>query len=134
MEQERRYDFSLRWSEEDAAFLATCSSFPDLSAFGSTPEEALAEARVVLEMLIEEYRDEGVPLPEPHSYTPHSGQVRLRMPKSLHRSLAERAEREGVSLNTLMVSVLSASGTWPAPQQDSQSVFAQDRPSQVTDS
>jgi len=32
----------------------------------------------------------------------------MRMPKSLHRRLAETAEREGVSLNQYIVSLLSA--------------------------
>jgi antitoxin HicB len=37
----------------------------------------------------------------------YSGKVNLRMPRSLHRDLARRAEEEGVSLNQLMVVVLA---------------------------
>lgn len=37
----------------------------------------------------------------------HSGQLRLRMPSSLHRELAEQAEKEGVSLNSYLVYLLS---------------------------
>lgn len=36
-----------------------------------------------------------------------SGQLRLRIPKSLHARLALMAEKEGVSLNLLMVHLLS---------------------------
>lgn len=37
----------------------------------------------------------------------YSGKVNLRMPKSLHRALARRAEEEGVSLNQFMVVALA---------------------------
>ncbi len=37
----------------------------------------------------------------------YSGQFRLRLPKSLHKHLAERAKAEGVSLNQLCVHILS---------------------------
>jgi len=37
----------------------------------------------------------------------YSGKWQLRGPKSLHRRLGERAKREGVSLNTLAVTLLS---------------------------
>lgn len=37
----------------------------------------------------------------------HSGRLLLRMPKGLHAALAERADAEKVSLNQLIVSVLS---------------------------
>jgi antitoxin HicB len=36
----------------------------------------------------------------------YSGKWQLRALKSLHRRLAERAKREGVSLNTLAVTLL----------------------------
>ncbi|MFW5735185.1 MAG: toxin-antitoxin system HicB family antitoxin [Oceanidesulfovibrio sp.] len=38
----------------------------------------------------------------------YSGQIRLRMPKTLHASLSRLAETEGVSLNTYLVHLLSA--------------------------
>jgi hypothetical protein len=39
--------------------------------------------------------------------TGESGNFRVRMPRRLHRELAEQAEREGVSLNTLVVAYLA---------------------------
>lgn len=39
--------------------------------------------------------------------TDFSGNIRLRLPEDLHRALAELAEAEGVSLNTMMVSLLA---------------------------
>ena len=46
----------------------------------------------------------------------YSGKVNLRMPRSLHRDLARRAEEEGVSLNQFMVVALArAVGEEPSP-------------------
>lgn len=39
--------------------------------------------------------------------TGDSGNVRVRMPRRLHRELAAQADREGVSLNTLIVTYLA---------------------------
>ena len=65
MEAIPHYSYNVHWSEEDAAYIATCPEFPDLSAFGATPAAALAEMQVVIEMALAAYRDEGWPLPEP---------------------------------------------------------------------
>jgi hypothetical protein len=37
----------------------------------------------------------------------NSGQIRVRMPNALHEQLAETAAKEGVSLNTLIVTLLA---------------------------
>jgi RNA polymerase sigma-B factor len=42
----------------------------------------------------------------------HSGRLLVRMPQSLHAELAETAEREGVSLNALVTSVLASGVGW----------------------
>lgn len=104
-----RYSYIVRWSDEDSAFIATCPEFPGVSAFGDTQSDACAEIEVALEAMIETYREEGWDLPEPAKRVEHSGQFRLRLPRSLHAKLAEAAETEGVSLNTL-ASTLIASG------------------------
>ena len=37
----------------------------------------------------------------------YSGQFKLRIPKSLHKSLTEHAKREGISMNQYCVYLLS---------------------------
>lgn len=53
-----------------------------------------------------EYED-GHDIPLPSYPEEYSGKFNLRLPRSLHRRLAESAEREGVSLNQYVVSLLS---------------------------
>ena len=46
--------------------------------------------------------EENIPIPEPAPDEDYSGKFVVRLPRSLHRQLAETAEREGVSLNQLV--------------------------------
>lgn len=106
-----KYGFSLRWSEEDSGFIATCPDFPGLSSFGETEDEALSEAKIALGLFVESLGESGDELPVPTQVTEYSGQIRFRMPKSLHGSLVQQSNNEGVSLNTWMVTLLSGSNS-----------------------
>lgn len=101
------YSISVFWSAEDNGFIALVSEFPGLSAFGETREEAVKEAEIALSGMIDLYQEEGDPLPDPTSLPGYSGQLRIRIPKDLHASLARNAQVQGVSLNTLIVHKLS---------------------------
>lgn len=102
-----KYSFNIAWSEEDEEFVATCPAFPGLSALGETEEEALTEAKVALRLFIKTCEEKSIPLPEPQIIQQYSGQFRVRLTKTLHRKLAQQAEVEGVSLNSLILSYLS---------------------------
>ena len=59
-----RYPVNIEWSEEDQEYMATCTAFPGLSAFGASEEEALREAKIALRGFIETYEANNMPLPE----------------------------------------------------------------------
>ena len=106
-------DIHVFFSDEDGVYFAVSPEFgPGLSAFGDTPEEALAEFRTVLEAAEEVYQEEGWELPRPRT---HSGQLRVRMPQSLHAQLSLMAQAERVSLNTLIVSHLAERAGYKRP-------------------
>lgn len=44
---------------------------------------------------------------EPDSLEKYSGQFKLRMPRSLHRALAEHSQQEGISMNQYCVYLLA---------------------------
>ncbi len=96
------------WSDEDEEFVAACPSFPGLSAYGETEEEALKEAKLALELFIESYQERGISLPEPHKAQQYSGQISLRLPKSLHRQSARMANDDVISLNQFLVNATQA--------------------------
>lgn len=101
------YSMRVFWSAEDEAFIAVCPELGDLSAFGKTHETAVHELRIAIKLAVQSLVEEGEPIPAPHVEPSYSGQFRVRLPRSLHARLAEQAGREGVSLNTLLVSKLS---------------------------
>ncbi len=99
------------WSDEDEGYIATIPEFPGLSAFGEDAEEAIEEAKIVLEGFLQVYKEDGCRIPEPQTLETYSGQTRLRIPKSLHAKLSQQAKREGVSLNTYLVQLLAENHT-----------------------
>ena len=101
------YSVRIVWSDEEEGYIATSPEFENLSAFGATPEEAAAQLETVVRAAIDTYRESGWTLPEPKRVHEYSGQLRVRLPKSLHGLLADEAERDGVSLNTLIVTLLA---------------------------
>lgn len=107
LELARRYPVAVCWSAEDGEYVATSSSFPYLSALAASQEEALAEFQTVLEAVIELAREDGTPLPDPSPARDYSGNLRVRLPKSLHRDLDTAAHADNVSLNTFIVTQLS---------------------------
>jgi predicted RNase H-like HicB family nuclease len=67
------YSFNLIWSKDDNGYIATIPEFPNLSAFGTTQEEALQEAQYALEGYIEEIQNNKDPLPDPICLSKFSG-------------------------------------------------------------
>ena len=51
--------------------------------------------------------EDGVPIPEPSKLEDYSGQFKLRIPKSLHKKLAEHSRQEGISMNQYCLYLLS---------------------------
>jgi RNA polymerase sigma-B factor len=62
-------------------------------------------------------RSVATPETEPAEQRPtHSGKLMVRMPATLHAELARVAEREGVSLNTLVTGTLAGAVGWRDPK------------------
>lgn len=102
-----KHAISIKWSDEDNGFIATIPGIKALSAFGAEREKALAELKIAAEAYFKALEEAGKPSPLPEKIVTYSGQLRLRMPKSLHAALSNGAEDEGISLNTYIVALLS---------------------------
>lgn len=90
--------------DEDEWFV----NYPDLSGCMTVVEAAAdipAMAQEIKELWLETALEEGFDIPEPVT-AEYSGKFVLRLPKSLHQSLAHRAEQEGTSLNSYVVHLL----------------------------
>ncbi|MCX5809930.1 MAG: type II toxin-antitoxin system HicB family antitoxin [Proteobacteria bacterium] len=99
--------------EEGGGFLITLPDLPGCMADGETPEEAFIEAKDAFECWIAAQVDMGRPVPEPkwrpeEDTTPKvSGKFVQRIPRTLHSKLVKRAKQEGVSLNTLVLTLIA---------------------------
>ena len=85
-------------------------SFPDLPGCitcGESLTAAAANAEDAKRAWLEAALAEGFSIPEPNGLEEYSGQFKLRIPKSLHRSLAEHSRQEGISMNQYCVYLLS---------------------------
>ena len=60
-----KYEIITYWSKEDDAFIAEVPELPGCMADGSTYQEALANAEVVISEWIETAREIGREIPEP---------------------------------------------------------------------
>ena len=99
------YRMEIYWDEDYWA-----AEFPDLPGLvaGSETWDGLQDAiDDAKQAWFESVLEHGDPIPEPHTQSAFSGKLVLRMPKSLHAEAARVAVREGVSLNTLLVTALS---------------------------
>jgi predicted RNase H-like HicB family nuclease len=59
------YHVNIFWSDEDGCYVADIPDLKYCSAFGETPEKALAEVEVAKTAWLETAREQGKPVPEP---------------------------------------------------------------------
>lgn len=60
-----KYEIILYWSKEDQAFIAEVPELPGCAADGSTYQEAVANAELVIQEWIETAQELGRPIPAP---------------------------------------------------------------------
>lgn len=59
------YHINIFWSDEDGCYVADIPDLAYCSAFGDTPDEALAEVEKAKEAWLATARETGKPVPEP---------------------------------------------------------------------
>ncbi len=95
------------YPEEEGGFTAEIEELPGCLTQGETIEETLKNLEEAKELWIETAINMGKKIPLPRSMEEYSGKILLRLPKFLHRRLALLAKHEGISLNQLIVALLS---------------------------
>jgi antitoxin HicB len=106
-----QYPFEIHpLSEEDGGgFLISFPDFSECISDGDTVEEAVQNGLDALQETIAALESMNLPVPEPGSQGSYSGKFIQRVPKSLHARLSLRAKQEGVSMNTLVNTILAES-------------------------
>lgn len=94
----------------EGGFTAAYPELPGCLTCAETMEDLIVSAVDAKREWITVSLEEGDEIPEPDpvmdlSY--YSGQFKIRMPKTLHRSLALNAKKEGISMNQYCIYLLS---------------------------
>lgn len=91
----------------EGGFVVSYPDLPGCITCGETLEAAVANARDAKQAWIEAALADGVEIPQPDDLEGYSGQFKLRIPRSLHRSLARHSRQEGISMNQYCLYLLS---------------------------
>ena len=129
------YKMEIVEDKDEGGFVVSYPDLPGCITCGETIETAISNANDAKKAWIEAALESGIELQEPNNleeysgqfklriprslhrslaehniplnYLEYSGQFKLRIPRSLHRSLAEHSKKEGISMNQYCVYLLS---------------------------
>lgn len=106
------YKVEVTPEEDGSGFNVEISLLKGCMAFGETIEDAYQTLVEVKQAWFEIALERGweIPAPPMEKVKAYSGKFNVRLPRYLHRELAELAEAESTSLNQLIVALL-AKGT-----------------------
>lgn len=82
-----------------AGYTAEIKDLPGCITQGETVEEAVQNLEEAKLLWLETAYEDGMDIPNPSTTVQYSGRFALRMPKTLHREVAEQAQEEGLSIN-----------------------------------
>jgi len=102
----KNYSFRIKPTEE-GGYVANIPDLPGCITQADTIDEVLRNIDDARKLWIEVAYENDIKIPLPREEQEYSGKFVIRLTKSLHRELAERAADEGTSLNQYVLSVLS---------------------------
>lgn len=91
----------------EGGFVVSYPDLPGCITCGETVQTAIVNAMDAKRAWLEAALEDGIKINEPDSLEDYSGQFKLRIPRSLHKSLAEHSRKEGISMNQYCVYLLS---------------------------
>ena len=101
------YRMEIIEDKEEGGFVVSYPELPGCITCGETIESAIATASDAKKAWLEAAIEDGIEIQEPDSLDDYSGQFKLRIPRSLHKALAEHSKREGISMNQYCVYLLA---------------------------
>ena len=116
----RPYRISLQ-RDGGNGWLAEVDELEGCTAQAPTPHEAASKIHAAMAAWMSAALSEGREIPAPRSVGNPSGRLLLRLPSTLHGTLARAADREGTSLNQFITGALAAAVGWRLGDQEAQS-------------
>lgn len=93
--------------DETGGYVASIHEFPGCIAEGETADEAINNLNEAAASWVQVALSNGYDIREPASFHGYSGKIALRIPRGLHKQVAELAELEGSSINQLLVTSIA---------------------------
>jgi predicted RNase H-like HicB family nuclease len=94
--------------DPEQGYTATIQEFQGCVAEGDTADEALANLEAAAEAWLQVSLSNGREIPEPVDFDGYSGKIALRIPRSLHRQVAELSAMEGCSINQVLNTAIAS--------------------------
>lgn len=101
------YRIEIMKEQEEGGYVLHCPELPGCITCAETVAEGIEMLEDAKKCWFTACLEDGVTIPEPARLEDYSGQFKLRLPKSLHKQLAQRSSEEGVSMNQYCVYLLS---------------------------
>jgi predicted RNase H-like HicB family nuclease len=103
---EVKYPITL-YPDPESGYVVEIKELQGCLTQAETLDEAIANINEARQLWVETAYENGDDIPLPSTDDTYSGRLLVRIPKSLHRRLTEKARAENVSLNQYIMSVLS---------------------------
>ena len=92
---------------DEGGYVARYPELPGCITVGDSVEYVVSNALDAKREWLTAALEDGILISEPGELDDYSGQFKLRIPKSLHKSLAEHSRAEGISMNQYCVYLLA---------------------------
>jgi antitoxin HicB len=102
-------------ADDERPWRAVVEELPGCEVRGTTPPDAVSRVPAAMAEWVASAQAEGRDVPQPRDARAYSGKLLLRMPQSLHAEVAHAAERDRVSINNYINSLLAAGVQWRRP-------------------
>nr|WP_294682721.1 type II toxin-antitoxin system HicB family antitoxin [uncultured Anaerotignum sp.] len=101
------YRMEIVEDKDEGGYVVSFPELPGCITCGETIESAVKNAEDAKKEWLMAALEDGVEINEPDDIEKYSGQFKLRIPKSLHKSLSEHSKKEGISMNQYCLYLLS---------------------------
>jgi antitoxin HicB len=109
IEEYMKLPYAIEITPDEGSYFVKVKELEGCMSVGDTRAEALDMIDDAMRGWLEIALEDGLEIPRPEALREdkYSGKFALRLPKSLHRKVAESAEQDGVSVNQYMVNLLA---------------------------
>jgi antitoxin HicB len=101
------YKIEILRDEAESGYVLSHPELKGCVTCASSIEQGISQLNDAKSEWIKAALEDKYEIPEPVSENDYSGQFKLRIPKSLHKELAEHSKREGISMNQYCLYLLS---------------------------